>query len=227
MPAKSKSVPFPLENVKPSTLKPHPRNYRQHPEDQLKHLMQSIREFGFYRNVIIARDGTILAGHGAVEAATALGLETIPVLRLAIEPDSAQAIKVLIGDNEIEHLAVQDDRLLSDLLKEIHTDLDLLGTGYDDMMLAALVMNTRPAAEITDFDEATHWVGMPDYDSDAPDFQVVIHCPDQAAVVQLLQVLNVSKNVIQVNSRKTIFHWPDPSHLDLRSVAFTTNGESS
>jgi hypothetical protein len=34
------------------TLKPHPKNYKKHPEDQLKHICRSIEENGIYRNII-------------------------------------------------------------------------------------------------------------------------------------------------------------------------------
>ena len=71
-----------LEVLALKDLRPHPRNYREHPEDQLAHLKQSIQKHHIYRNIVIARDGTILAGHGVVEAAKALGLETIPGCRL-------------------------------------------------------------------------------------------------------------------------------------------------
>src|SRR5437764_115147 len=129
------------ESVAVSSLRPHPRNYREHPDDQIEHLAASLKEHGFYRNVVIAQDGTILAGHGVIEAAKRLGLETARVVRLPIEADSPAALKVLTGDNEIEHLAEQDDRLLSELLREIAQDdpLALLGTGYDEAMLANLV----------------------------------------------------------------------------------------
>lgn len=155
----------PAEQVPLASLKGHPRNYRQHPEDQIEHLAASIREHGLYRNIVTANDGTILAGHGVALAAAAAGLESVPVVRLPIEPDSPAALKVLTGDNEIEHLAEQDDRALSELLREIALDdpLALLGTGFDEAMLANLVYVTRPASEIADMDEAAHWVGMPEY----------------------------------------------------------------
>ena len=60
-----------------SDLKPHPRNYKDHPDDQLEHIIESIKSTGFYRNIVIAQDGTILAGHGVVAAAKKMGL-TIP-----------------------------------------------------------------------------------------------------------------------------------------------------
>lgn len=157
-------------------LRPHPRNYRQHPDDQLEHLARSIEEHGLYRNVVVAQDGTILAGHGVVLAAQRLGLKTIPVIRLPIEPDSPAALKVLTGDNEIEHLAEQDDRLLSELLREIKQEAEagLLGTGYDEAMLANLALVTRPAAEIQNFDAAAQWAGMPSYEREPDPLELTV-----------------------------------------------------
>jgi len=154
---------YETELVACEELKPHPRNYRRHPADQLAHIEASIKQHGFYRNVVVARDGTILAGHGVVEAARKLGLAQIPVIRLPIPPDSPAALKVLTGDNEIARLVEADDRVFTELLKEIKDTDELLGTGYDAQMLAALLLVTRPASEIADKDEAAEWLGMPEY----------------------------------------------------------------
>lgn len=147
------------------TLKLHPRNYREHPEDQLAHLVESLKEHGVYRNIVIAKDGTILAGHGVYTAAAKLGLKEIPVIRLDVDANDPRALKLLVGDNEIEHLAEQNDRLLTELLKSIKNEADqgLLGTGYDEMMLANFIMVTRPESEIKDINEAEAWVGMPEF----------------------------------------------------------------
>lgn len=155
-----------LESVLIAQLKPHPRNYRSHPEDQIEHLVARIRKFGIYRNIVVARDLTILAGHGITEAARRMGYEEMPVKRIDVDPTSSRALQIMAGDNEVEHLAQNDDRALSELLKEINdNDIDgLLGTGYDDMMLANLAMVTRPASEIADHNEAAHWVGLPEYE---------------------------------------------------------------
>jgi len=153
-----------FETVAVASLKQHPMNYRDHPPEQLEHLVQSIREHGLYRNVVVARDGTILAGHGIVLAATELGITEIPVARLDVAPDSVQAMKVLVGDNEIEHMGVADERQLTAILRDILTvdDAGLLGTGFDKQMLAGLVLITRPEDEIPDLDAAAEWVGMPE-----------------------------------------------------------------
>lgn len=171
-------IPATLEHlaVDICALRPHPRNYKTHPPDQIIHLAESIREHGLYRNIITARDGTILAGHGVVQAAHHLGLERVPVVRLDLDPDEPRALKVLAGDNEVMHLGEVDDRALADLLKEIkETDIDgLLGTGYDEMMLANLALVTRSKAEIADFNEAAEWVGMPEYAQDDERCKLII-----------------------------------------------------
>jgi hypothetical protein len=162
-------LPLILELVPIATLRPHPRNYQMHPDDELDHLKQSLTTHGVYRNVVVARDGTILAGHGVVVAAAQLGWTQMPVRRLDLAPDDPRALKVLIGDNEMARLSLRDDRALTEMLKEITEavapDLDaLLGTGFDATMLAALTYTTRPASEIADKDTAAQWVGMPEYD---------------------------------------------------------------
>src|SRR5262245_35987685 len=129
---------LPVELVNLDDLRAHPRNYRQHPEDQLAHLEHSLREHGFYRNVVVARDLTILAGHGIVTAARRVGYASVPVHRLDLDPSSPKALKILAADNELPRFAETDDRALSELLRQIREEdvSGLLGTGYDEMMLA-------------------------------------------------------------------------------------------
>ena len=168
---------FETELIELASLTPHPRNYRNHTEDQLEHIKRSITEHGFYRNVVVARDGTILAGHGVVQASRGLGLTMIPVIRLDVDPDDPQAIRVLTGDNEISRLAETDDRQLTELLKSIkdnNIDAGLLGTSFDDSMLAALVFVTRPASEIESMDRAGEWLGMPEFGGVDDPLKVVV-----------------------------------------------------
>jgi hypothetical protein len=188
------------EMVPVSSLRPHPRNYRAHPEDQVAHLMQSLREHGLYRNLIVARDGTVLAGHGVLEAARRLGLPEMPVVRLDLSPNDPKALKLLAADNELGRFAEVDDRALTDLLREIsRVDVDgLLGTGYDETQLAALVMITRPASEIADQNAAAAWVGLPGFEGFDRDAQFVISIAcateeDRARVAELLGLKGIRK----------------------------------
>src|SRR5258708_40177801 len=110
---------LPLEDVILDTLKSHPRNYRAHPDDEIEHLVESIRANGVYRNVVIAQDGTILAGHGVVTAARRLGLETLPVYRTTYGPVNQRTIKLPVIDNEISLLCISNNGALTKLLRHL------------------------------------------------------------------------------------------------------------
>lgn len=206
-----------LENVAVCDLKPHPRNYNSHPDDEIAHIVKSIKDNGVYRNVVIARDNTILAGHGVIQAMKQMGMDTAPVRRLDIDSDDPRALKVLAGDNEIGHLSMKDDRMLTELLKEISEfDDGLLGTGYDDMMLANLLYVTRDANEIADFDAAAEWVGMPEYEEgDGVDNKLVVNFRSIEDRQKFAQILGL---VLPDGKRST--WWPDKKPDDSASVRF-------
>lgn len=205
-----------MEIVKLADLKDHPRNYRNHPDDEIEHLMESLREHGFYRNMVIANDGTLLAGHGVKKAALRLGLEEGPAIRLPLDPDEPRAIKVLVADNEIAHLVENDDRLLSELLKQIMDEdvAGLTGTGYDEIMLANLLMVTRNAAEIKDINEAAEWVGMPGYDGlpESP-WKIVVNFDDAADRAEFARRLG-----IDITDRTNSIWFPPKRDVDVSSV---------
>lgn len=58
------------------------RNARTHSKKQIRQIADSIKRFGFTNPVLIDETGTILAGHGRVEAAKLLGLGEVPCLRI-------------------------------------------------------------------------------------------------------------------------------------------------
>src|SRR2546429_9906013 len=71
-----------IEYLAISELKPNQRNARLHSQKQLHQIAASIGEFGFNVPVLIDRGNVIIAGHGRVEAARTLGMETVPGLRI-------------------------------------------------------------------------------------------------------------------------------------------------
>ena len=79
----------------------------------------------------------------SLEAAKLLGLTSVPILRLDLPPNSTKAIKILTADNEVTHLAETNAREMSELLKELLVEDDLLGTGYDKAKIENLLMVSR------------------------------------------------------------------------------------
>lgn len=116
-------------------LVPYARNARTHSEAQVAEIAGSIREFGFTNPVLIAEDGTLIAGHGRVLAARKLGMETVPAIVLSGLSES-QRRALVISDNRIAINAGWDEDLLalelSDL-QEAGFDLGLTGFGDDEL----------------------------------------------------------------------------------------------
>jgi hypothetical protein len=207
--------------VKLARLKKHPENYKTHPEEQLLHLRQSLREYGPYRNIVAARDLTILAGHGIAEAAAAEGYEVFPVVVMDLAPESPAALKILALDNETPKFAEADDRKLTEILRRIRDESPggLLGTGYDDGMLAALLMVTRPASEIRTLDEAAEWVGMPEYEAGGTPIRLVITFKNEEDRARFVRETHLTiDKVVGVQSWST--RWPFTVREDAASVRF-------
>jgi len=96
-----------MENVvwrKLATLKPYPGNPRRHPEAQIASLMKSIRRV-WTNPILIDESGTILAGHGRLEAAKRLGMIEVPTVTIG-GLSSAEKRAILIADNRIPERAI-------------------------------------------------------------------------------------------------------------------------
>lgn len=203
--------------VELSALTPHPRNYREHPPEQVTEIAASMEQHGVYQNIVVARDLTILAGHGKVLAARELGLTEILAVVLPIEPDSPDALKILAADNYLPHGAADNDRMLTELLKEIQEKDSLVGTGFTDMSLAALVMVTRPREEIADLNRAAEWVGMPEFTEGENATSLVIRtetAADRDALVKQLGL--ITRGFGKVMSA----WWPPREREDRKSVGW-------
>ena len=61
-------------------LVPYAKTARQHPPEQIDQIAASMERFGFTIPMLVAEDGTIIAGHGRLMAAAQLGLAEVPVM---------------------------------------------------------------------------------------------------------------------------------------------------
>jgi ParB-like chromosome segregation protein Spo0J len=66
-----------------SSLKPRSTNPRTHSKKQIGQIANAIRRFGFTNPVLVDDANGIVAGHGRVEAAKAVGLDQVPTVRLS------------------------------------------------------------------------------------------------------------------------------------------------
>ncbi|MDG4575417.1 MAG: site-specific DNA-methyltransferase [Defluviicoccus sp.] len=146
--------PEQIELMPIARLKPYANNARTHSDDQVARIAASLVEFGFTSPLLIADDGTVIAGHGRLLAAQRLGLSDVPVIRLQhLTANQARAYR--ISDNQLALAASWDEDALS---AEIHAlngeayDLGLLGFDDADIdrLLAPLDDDAAPIGEGVD-----------------------------------------------------------------------------
>lgn len=116
-----------------SELKPHAGNARKHTAAQIRAIEKSIRVFGFNAPVLADKHGTILAGHGRVEAARRVGLSHIPVIFLH-HLTEAEAKAYMLADNKLTDRSDWDETKLAVQLKELNElilNFDIDATGFE------------------------------------------------------------------------------------------------
>jgi DNA modification methylase len=122
--------PMALETMAIARLRPHRGNARTHSKAQIRQIADSVRRFGFTNPVLISDEEEILAGHGRVEAARLLGMQSVPTLRLS-HLDAAQRRAYVIADNKLALNAGWDRTLLAiELQALIDLDFDVEVTGF-------------------------------------------------------------------------------------------------
>jgi hypothetical protein len=115
-----------------SDLTPDPRNARTHSKRQIDQIRTSIETFGFTNPILADAEGHIIAGHGRLQAARALGLGEVPTITLS-GLSEVQKRALRIADNKIALNAGWDMEILQLELSElasIDVDIDLTLTGF-------------------------------------------------------------------------------------------------
>jgi len=116
--------PGSIEQLRIDELRPYERNPRTHSDDQVAKLAASLVEFGWTMPILVNDELEVIAGHGRILAARRLGLDAVPVIRLAhLTPEQVRAYR--IADNKLALDAGWDEELLA---AEFH---ELNGAGYD------------------------------------------------------------------------------------------------
>ena len=129
-----------------SALKPRPRNPRTHTKKQIRQIADSIKRFGFTNPILVDSDNTIIAGHGRVEAAKILQIETVPVIYLA-DLSEAEIRAYVIADNKLAENAGWDRDVLAIELQgllELNLDFDLTVTGFEAPEIDLLLNSKKP-----------------------------------------------------------------------------------
>lgn len=134
-------------------LVPYERNARTHSPAQVALLVSSLREFGFTNPVLIDGHDRVIAGHGRLLAARAMGMAEVPCVVLSHLTD-AQRRAYILADNQLAERAGWDRALLALELGALRDDgFDLALTGFESSALERLI-GPLGMTGFTDEDEA-------------------------------------------------------------------------
>ena len=149
-----------------SDLVPYARNARTHPPEQIDQIAASMERFGFTIPMLVAEDGTIIAGHGRLMAAAQLGMAEVPVMVARGWSDEDRRLYTL-ADNRLAETSEWDPETLKIELDElaalgVEDDLSMIGFSDEDLkgILPAALLET--SGGLTDPDD------VPDADEDDP-----------------------------------------------------------
>lgn len=119
-----------IEYIAIEKLNHYENNSKIHTKEQIKHIANSIKEFGFNDPLGIAgEDNIVLEGNGRVEAAKLLGIKKLPCVRLDhISKEEQQAY--VIAHNSLNLETGFDDGILFQELK-ILQEFDFTDFGID------------------------------------------------------------------------------------------------
>jgi DNA modification methylase len=134
-------------------LLPYIRNARTHTDQQVAQVAASIREFGWTNPILVAADGTIIAGHARLAAARKLKMTEVPVIVLdhLTEP---QRRALVLADNRLALDAGWDEEMLRVELASLQEDgFDLDIVGFTDEELEDLLRDPEETRDgLTDED---------------------------------------------------------------------------
>ena len=120
-------------------IKHDPRNARKHNPRNLAQIESSIQRDGFGRSILLAADGTVIAGNATIDSAASAGLDDVIVVetdgtkvvavkRTDVAPGSEQFHRLAIADNRAAELASWDVEVLAGL----NDEMDLSAFFQDD-----------------------------------------------------------------------------------------------
>ena len=138
-----------LQSVEIAKIKPYKNNAKIHGKNQLKKLQESISEFGFLTPCLIDQDFNLIAGHGRVEAAKALGMKEVPCVYIE-NLNETQRRAYILADNRLGELGEWDMDLVNaelEDLADLNFDINLTGFSVQDFDSSWFKEHNRNDAE--------------------------------------------------------------------------------
>lgn len=121
--------------IDPADVTPYENNAKDHPEEQVRIIANSIKRFGWQQDCAITRDNVVVIGHGRRLAAMQIGCK-MPYHRVDKDADelTEEEIKALrLADNKTNESEWIFEALNPELIALNAADIDMQEFGFDDI----------------------------------------------------------------------------------------------
>lgn len=122
-------------------IKIDPRNARQRDDAAKQTIMESLKELGAGRSIVIDSEDVLIAGNGVFEQARKLGIpvrvietdgkELVAVKRTDLKTDDEKRKALALADNRLTDLSEFDSKQLDELLAEMTPELQRIA-GFEE-----------------------------------------------------------------------------------------------
>lgn len=121
-----------VEYLRPDELIPYPGNAKTHPPEQVKHIANSIKAFGWQQPIVVDKDKTVIIGHGRLMAAKELMLDSVPVVFAEnLTEDQVKALR--LADNKTNESPYDFTKLEEELAALDIAGFDMEQFGFEDI----------------------------------------------------------------------------------------------
>lgn len=142
------------EMVDIGSLTADPRNARRHSRRNIDSIKSSLSRFGQQKPVVVDGKGQIVAGHGMVDAAKALGWSQVAIVRTKLVGPEAAAFA--IADNRVAELSEWDHTVLAATLESLKVDGNLEDLVVDRDGVPTVTIHDLRRSAITNWTKAAN-----------------------------------------------------------------------
>ena len=135
--------------LSPDELTPYEQNAKIHPPEQIEHIANSIKQFGWQQPIVVDKDKVVIIGHGRLLAAQQMNLKEVPVV-FAENLTEEQANALRLADNKLNESPWDFTRLESELAA-----LEIEGFDMSDFGFAEIESTVDAPSGFKEFSEET------------------------------------------------------------------------
>jgi len=177
-----------IQTISTGEIIPYGNNPKEHPDEQVKKIASSIKNYGWDQPIVVDEDYEIIKGHGRLQAAQLLGLDEVPVIRRDDLTDAEKRAS-RIADNKTAESAWLDEELTGELDMLVE-EFDATELGFDGDELDDLLDNSDDVAGIGDPEP----LGLDE------EYEVIIEVETEAEQQEVFEQLTEEGHECRLNS---------------------------